>query len=70
MNCPNTRHRVGFLVNQILLRNYMNFFDYIKDNRRRSFSRVTTGHQSHMLELVREQGWLSQVAGARARLSS
>lgn len=45
-------------------------FDYIKDNRRISFSQVTTGHQSHMLEFVRKQGCLSQVAGAGARLSS
>lgn len=71
MNCPNTRHIVGFLVNQIFLRNYMNFFDYIKDNRRIGFSQVTTGHQSHMLQFVRKQGcFSSQVAGARARLSS
>lgn len=71
MNCPNTRHIVGFLVNQIFLRNYMNFFDYIKDNRRIGFSQVTTGHQSHMLQFARKQGcFSSQVAGARARLSS
>ena len=71
MNCPSTRHIVGFLVNQIFLRNYMNFFDYIKDNRRIGFPRVTTGHQSHMLQFVRKQGcFSSQVAGARARLSS
>ena len=70
MNRPNTRHTVGFLVNPIFLRNYMNFLDYTKDNRRIGFSRVTTGHQSHMLEFVRKQGCLSQVAGARARLSS
>jgi hypothetical protein len=45
------------------------FFYYIKDNRV-DFSQVTTGHQSHMLEFVRKQGWLSQVAGAKGKLSS
>lgn len=64
-------------MNQIFLRKlhggffccFFFVFDYIKDNRRIGFSQVTTGHQSHMLEFVRKQGCLSQVARARARRS-
>lgn len=65
MNCPNTRHIVGFLVNQIFLCKLHEFLDYIKDNRISS-PQVTTGHQSHMLEFVRKQGchkWLGLEQG-------
>ena len=55
LNCPNTRHIVGFLVNQIFLCNSMNSFDYIEDNRRMGFLQVTTWHQSHRLEFVRKR---------------
>lgn len=67
MNCPNTRHIVGFLVNQIFLRKLHEFFWLHQRQQNRFFTSNNRAPKSHAG--ICKETRLSQVAGAGARLS-
>lgn len=68
MNCPNTRHIVGFLVNQVFLRKLHEFFWLHQRQQNRFFTSNNRAPKSHAG--ICKETRLSQVAGAGARLSS